>query len=267
MVKKLLILGAVVLAGLFIARKTHFCSYASTFWTQVRQEAKSQIPNRFELQRIRDEVNRMDGDIKGMVGPIAEHMASIDKLKRDIDQTRTKLQTHKTSLQTMVADLDKGGETFVYQRQTFSADEVRKQDDREVSTCKLLEATLAQQQKLLAAKEQVLRTTRDQLNTLIAQKCDFEIRVAELETRLEEYELQKIASDPLVDNGRATALKADLEALDHRINTGKHAIEILRGGLVPGTPAPQAPGNTNLDEVRNYLQAPAANGDTKTAKR
>ena len=40
MFKKVLILGAVVLAGLFLVKKTHVCSYIGTAWSQLREDAR-----------------------------------------------------------------------------------------------------------------------------------------------------------------------------------------------------------------------------------
>jgi len=270
-VKKTLIIGAVVLAGLFIARKTHLCSYASTLWTQVRQEAKAQIPTKFELDRIRQEIVRMDGDIKGMASPIAEHMAAVSRLKKDIEKSRTTLTERKADIKTMVADLDKGGAFIVYGDRQFTLKQVQNQVERDAAACKRLESHLALQEKLLVAKEQALDATREQLNKLIAQRDEFKVRLAEAETREEQLRIAEIGSSVPSNYGRATELNESLTNLQQQQDVREKRLEVENGALAASNISPRATSSsTNLDEVRNWLHGPAApapNGGTKTAQK
>src|ERR1700726_1693692 len=112
--KKLLLIGLIVVGSLFVLKKTSLCSYAGTLWTQVRHEAKTQVPIKFELDRIRHEIGRMDADIRGMLSPIAENMAAVKRLKKDIEATRTRLEEQKSSLLTMTKDLEPNPQFLTY---------------------------------------------------------------------------------------------------------------------------------------------------------
>jgi peptidoglycan hydrolase CwlO-like protein len=267
MFKKVLILGAVVLAGLFVAKKTHLCSYVSTVWNEVRQEARAQIPTRFELDRMRNEIGRMDNDIRDMVGPIAEHMADVSKLKKDIEKTRTGLTQQKAALQTLLSGVQKGEEFVVYGDTKLTPKRAQQQVESDFRNCKNLETHLATQEKLLTNKERALEATRDHLNKMIAQKREFELQLAELETAQEVLDAQTTGTSPIVDSGRATEIRATLERIQRLQEVARNKLALLNGGL---TPEPVAPGNqnntVNLDEVRNYLNPPAPNGNTRTAR-
>jgi chromosome segregation ATPase len=272
MLKKVLILGVVVLAGLFVAKKTHLCSYASTLWTQVRQEARAQVPTSFELDRIRNEIGRMEGDIANMVSPIAEHMADISKLRKDITKTRSVLTERKAGLQTMLSDLQnlpKGEEFIAYGDRKLTPDRVRDKVQTDFGACKRLETTLASQERLLATKERALEATREQLNKLIAQKREFALQLAELEARQQELDVRKSGSDLRVDDSRATEIKDAIERIEHRQEVETHKLDLINGDLSTTNLNPRNRGNTgaNLDEVRAYLQGPVANNNTTTASR
>jgi chromosome segregation ATPase len=251
--KKILVIGVLVLAGLWLAKRTHVGSYATTAWNHLRQEADSQVPVKFELDRIRGEIDRMDGDIRGMVSPIAEHMASISKLKKDIDRTRTRLTDQKANLLTMTTSLQKDDGVR-------GADQLRHRLQRDFNSYKQLQNTLATREKLLAAKEKSLDAAREKLNKLIALRDDFKVRLAQLEAEEENLQVARSGSDLQVDQSRATEIKAALDAVEHRQEVLRNEINLLAGELTgPNAPSPAT--TVNLDEIRNYLQG---NGDAET---
>jgi hypothetical protein len=265
MVKKLLILGVIVLAGLFLLKKTNLCSYAGTVWSQVRQEAKAQVPTKFELDRIRHEIGQMDGDIQGMVGPIAEHMTAISWLKKDMDKTRTRLAEHKADIQTMVADLDKGGE-IKYDR-TYSPERIKAKVLADTAACKRLESHLAKQEQLVAAKEKALDATRAQLSKLISRKREFEVRLAELETNEEVLAVARLTTNVPVDNSRTAELNKAIDEIAKRQDREQKEIELRNNGeLVTDSIDVRVRDNGNsLEDVRNWLQGTRPQAATRTA--
>jgi peptidoglycan hydrolase CwlO-like protein len=102
------VLGSVIAlcaCGL-VAKKTNLTSYASALWNNITTEAENQIPTKFELERIRNEIASLDGDISGMIRPIAETKAVIEKMTKDIDRDQKTLDEQKASLLAIVRQLD-----------------------------------------------------------------------------------------------------------------------------------------------------------------
>jgi len=263
--KKLLVIGLVVMAGLWVVRKTNLVSYAGTLWTTVRQEAKAQVPTKFELDRIRHEIARMDGDIRGMVSPIAEHMATISKLRRDIQHNEGSLAEQKTTLLSITAALKEGEEQVSYKGSRVPAERLRRQLQRDFNSFKLLETQLGTQRKLLAAKEKTLEGAREQLNKLIAKKRDFEVRVAQLEAEEQLLTVARTGTNLSVDESRATEIQEALNGVEHRQEVERNKIVLTTGDPVTeGLPAQDQP-TASVDEIRDYLQGttPA----TRTASR
>lgn len=264
--KKLLVLGLVVLAGLWVVRKTSVLSYAGTFWSHVRHEAKAQVPTQFELDRIRHEIAQMDGDIRGMVSPIAEHMAAVSRLRRDIQTTRNNLADQKERLLSMTGLLEKGGDRVSWRGESVPTERLRQQMQRDFSNYKLLQAQLATQEKLLVAKDRALEGTREQLNKLIAKKRDYEVRLARLEAEEQILTVARTGTSLEVDESRATEIQAALDNIEHRQEVEKNKLTILTNGdaLTDHTPGPDQPA-ASPGEVRDYLQGTPNN--TRTASR
>jgi chromosome segregation ATPase len=260
--KKLIVIGLIVLVGLWAIRKTHLASYAGTLWNQVRQEAKAQVPVKFELDRIRHEIAAMDSDIRGMVSPIAEHMATIAELRRDIEETRQRLAQQKASLLVLTTCLEKGGDPVLYQGAKVQARRLRDKMQRDFANYKLTETGLATKEKLLAAREKALDAAREQLNKLIAKKRDFEVQVANLEAEQQLIEAAGVGTDLRVDDSRATEIAAALKAVQHQQEVARASLRLLTGEVVTDTIPNPDPPSVSTEEVRSYLQG----GQTEEAQ-
>jgi peptidoglycan hydrolase CwlO-like protein len=265
--KKLLVVGLIVLAGLWVARKTHVTSYARTLWSQVRQEAKAQVPVKFELDRIRHEIDAMDGDIRNMVSPIAEHMANVAELKRDIDRNKSRLGQQKVSLFTMTTSLKQPGDRVDYKGHTVSAASLRRQMQRDFNNYRRLEEQVATQEKLLAAKERALDAAREQLSRLISKKNEFSIQLAQLEAEQQFIEAAGTGTDLRIDDSRASEIATALAGVRHQQEVARNTLKLLTGELVTdNSPGQEQPGATP-DEVRTYLEGNAPGSGTRTAQR
>jgi chromosome segregation ATPase len=259
MIKKIAIGVLVLLAAGFVLKKTNLCSYAGTWWNQVREETKRQVPTKFEIDRVRHELAGMDGDISKMLRPIAEHMAAINRLKRDIKSTRASLAEQKSSILTMTKDLDGQPNTLVYAGEEYSAERIRRKLQRDFASYKRCEAHLKSQEKLLEAKDRSLSAAREQLAKLVAKKHEYEIRLAQLEADEETLQIARIGSKlPIEDSNRATEIEAALSEIEHRHEVQRSEAELLNGpfanDFIPVHQRTQ-PENANLDEIRNYFQS------------
>lgn len=267
--KKVLIIGLIVVGGFFLVRKTHLCSYAGTLWSRVGTEAKNQVPTKFELDRIRHEIARMDSDIKGMLSPIAENMAAVKRLNRDIDTTRVRLGEQKTTLLTMTHDLESNPQFISYGGERYSADRVRNKLDRDFASYKRCESKLKSQEKLLEAKERSLSATREQLNKLIAKRREFEVRLGQLEADEETLQIARIGSRGIqLDDSRATEIEAALAEIEKRHDVQREELELMNGPLASDIIPVQEHDRPRVDvnTVRNYLQNGSENPESVTRK-
>ena len=259
MIKKLVVVLLLVGAGVFLVKKTSLVSYAGTLWCQVTKQSKEAIPTKFELDRVRHEINKMEGDISNMIRPIAEHMAAINRLKKDIQTTRGQLTQQKETLLTMTKDLENNKQYVVYSGETYSAERIRNKLQREFDSFKRVEANLKSQEKLLDAKETALSATREQLAKLISKKREYEVRLSQLAADEEVLRVARLGTRLEIDDSRATEIEAALQSIEQRQDVLRNEIE-LRNGPQAADFIPVNNRRTTVDlvEIRNYLQdAPA----------
>src|SRR5437764_14379327 len=112
--KKILVIVLAIGACVYFVRKSSLCSYAGTFWSQVKTETKNAVPTRFEIDRVRHEIVNLDDDIGTMIRPIAEYKAAITRLKKDIGQSEKTLAEQKGVLLSMTKDLEDNPTVLVY---------------------------------------------------------------------------------------------------------------------------------------------------------
>jgi chromosome segregation ATPase len=268
--KKLLVIGLIVVGALFVLKKTNVCSYAGTLWSRVRHEATVQVPTKFELDRIRHEIARLDTDIRDMLSPIAENMAAVKRLKRDIEATRGRLGEQKTTLLTMTRDLESNPKCITYAGEQYSADTIRRKLERDFASYKSCEAKLKSQEKLLEAKERALSATREQLNKVIAKRREFEVRLAQLEADEETLQIARIGAKEIpVDNNRAAEVEAALREIERRHDVEREKLQLLNGPLASDVIPVHEGARTGVDlnEVRNYLEGSTPDATTEVSRK
>ena len=215
--RKLAWAALVLVVGGWLAMKTSFASYAGTLWSQVKTDAKKQVPTRFEIERVRHELEQLDDDIGGMIRPIAEYKAAIARLQKDI--ARTPDGAGRAEADPLDDDQGPGGQsdrgTRTRARSTRPTASAHKLQ-RDFESYQRMEKNLASQRKLLEAKESRCEAAQDQLAKVIAKKREFELRLAQLEADEETLQIARIGSKLEIDDSRATQIEAALAEIEQR---------------------------------------------------
>jgi hypothetical protein len=253
--KKALIVGLIgAFALIVVAKKTNFVSYLGTAVTQAQQEAHNQIPTKFEIERIRNEIANLDSDVTQMIRPVAEYRADIEMLRRDIVKGSAKVEEQKKNLLAVVRELEANpkGHILVGTKR-FTADKVRVQLDRDMEGVKRIEVDLKTKQKILDAKELSFKATQEQLAKVVNKKREYELRLAQLETEAETLRIAEIATTTKFDSSRATQIEEALRGLERRLIARTSEVELHNSQVIDlqqeRTEAP-----ANLDVIRNYLE-------------
>ena len=261
--KKLMVIGLIGAVALFaIAKKTSVFSYASTFAASVESEVKGQIPTKFELDRIRNEIAGLDSDVGQMIKPIAEYKAVIEKMRRDIVKTQANIDEQKKNMLPIVEQLQTKSKEVTVGCKTYPAERVRAQLARDLDRLKQLEKHVKTQSQVLTAKETSLKATQEQLAKVITKKREYELRLAQLEAEEETLQIARIGSDIQIDNSRATVIENALASVEHKQNVARNEIEMRTGNLanLPLT-TERKDGQLDLQSLRNYLE-----GNEETSK-
>lgn len=246
-------LVAVVAAAWLVWNKTSVGSYLGAFWANVQEEAKNQVPSKFELQRVRHEIAQLDADIQNMIRPVAEHMAGIAKLKKDQSQAESQIAEQKAALMTLTRDLESNHKLVLVENVYLPQERGRQRLQKNFESYKRLEAHYISLGRLLEAKESSLKATQEQLAKILTKKKEYELRLAQLEAEEETLQIARIGSHVKIDSGRATQIEAALQDIEHRHNVLRAELE-LRTGQSANEPAPARQPDVDVDTVRRYLE-------------
>jgi hypothetical protein len=263
--KKILVIGVLVLGGLWVCKKTNLCSYASTLWAKGQRAVKGQVPRQFELDRIRNEIEKLDNHVRAMLGPIAEKQAALKRLERDVKNARANRDRMREDLLSLTKKVEAGTETITWDDQDYTLEQGKVRLAREFVTFKALDTSLKTREQLLAAQRESLRLAHEQLRRIAEQKGHFEARLAQLDATEEYLALQAVSSPLRIDEGPVADIKNTLDSIEQsqEVEKEKRVLESQFGSR-PNTAAQPCCPAVNTQEIRSFLGVPT-NGQAKVA--
>lgn len=251
MMKKLLIVGAILLvAGVGISK---FKSHIRTCVNEIGEVARENVPTQFELKRIRNEIAQMENDIERMIKPLAREMTEIEDLRNDINSVEETIKTSREKLLAMTETVRRG-ESLVINGLSYSQDHAKNRLQQDFQNFKLLETTLKDKRELLNQREQKFEAAYEQVETKLAKKREFELRLARLEAQEERLKVQRIGSVHSRDNNRSKRIEVSLRDIEKRQRTEVNEIKLRKGPFALDPAQNQPTQEVDLHEIENYLQ-------------
>jgi hypothetical protein len=259
--KKLVLIGLVILGGMFVLKKTKFGSYVTTIWENGRASVQKNIPRQLELDRVRHEVGKIDADIQARLNPIAERKATIKRLQREIKTASENLKEQTAALRELTRAVEAGQTQVSYKGEDFTLEEAKVRLATDFAFCKRCDARLKTQQKVLAAHTENLRLLTKQLDRLVEQKKEFELRLLERETAEEHLKLARLTTPTTCDTSRSADIDQTLKAIEEsqEVEQIRNELEQQYRAKTGGRPRAGAPA-LNLPEIKNFLDAGSAPG-------
>jgi chromosome segregation ATPase len=256
--KKFVVIGLLVIGGLWVCKKTNLCSYASTLWAKGARAVKGQVPRQFELDRIRNEIDKLDADVRAMLGPIAEKQAANKRLERQIADAEANHKTMRENLIALTREVDAGNQQIEFDGGSQTLAQARARLAVDFARFKTLDASLKSRKALLAAQRENVRLAHQQLSKIADQKRHFEERLAQLEANEEYLKLQQVATPLRFDDGRVADIKNTLDSVEQSQDTEKEqrALEGQYSTRRNGAQRSEVP-TVNMQEVRNFLGLPS----------
>jgi chromosome segregation ATPase len=257
MFKKIIIGVLVLTACVWVARKTQVGSYASTLITCGKDSLRGQIPRDLELARVQHEIQQLDRDYQGLLGPIAEKMALVKKLEREISTEKAALQDQRDGLLALTKSIESKESLISYSGGSYNLGQAKVKLAKDVAVFKKLEIRVSTKEKLLDAEARNLAATRDQLQKLIDQKRDFEIRLAELEAEEATLKVARVQTPLQTDEGRIADIKRTLDQIAHSqsVEQQKRLLQQQYGSRISDAQPSVQGQSVDLDEIRDYLQS------------
>jgi hypothetical protein len=263
MTKKLIVGGLILVACLWIAKKTNFCSYAGTIISSAKDRIRGEIPRELELARVKHEIQALDRDYQNLLGPIAEQKVEVRRLETEVTNGRANLSERREALLALTTAVENKETSISYHNSTYNLDQARVKMAKEFAEFKRIEVNLSTREKLLEAQRKNLSATLDQLGKLVTQKREFEIRLAQLEAEEALLQAQGTVTPLKTDDTRVADIENTLKQIerDQAVQIEKMKMQATFGTSTNDAPA-QTPAVGNPGEIRSYLQG----NTTKTEK-
>jgi len=267
MTKKLIVGGLVLVACLWVVKKTQFMSYAGTIIASGRESFGKIVPPELEIARVQNEIQRLDRDYQGLLGPIAEKKAAVRRLEKEIDSAKVNLDSRRESLLALTGSIDSKEKEIAYNGNAYTLSQAKVQLAKDFAVFKKLEVNLDTQKKLLDAQRLNLNATIDQLGKLVDKKREFEIALAEIQANEELLRATKVTTPLPADDGRVADLDSSIKDLRQAQEVEwEHRKLLQQFGTKIGDAQPQVPPVGDLTAVRDYLEGHGTAANTKVAQ-
>jgi hypothetical protein len=267
MKKTIALVAAGVIGLAVLAKTTNVSSYVSTLYKQARTAAKAQVPTKFEIDRIRNDIASLDQDLDRMIRPIAEHKVAVERMRKDVARDEERLVEQKRVLldATTAVKNAKKGERLFYGAppKPFTADQVKAKIAIDFEVFKRFENHVAAQKKLLESKEGTLHAAQEQLQSFMSKKREFEVQLAQLEAEHEINVVAAVGTDIKIDTTRAATIAQSLADLKETIDKDREVAEMRKNFVnLNGIQLnqPQQAVAVDLDAIQVHLEG----GNAKT---
>lgn len=248
MIKKLIVAGVVVTAGLFAVNAV-WSGSVRTAWKRVHSKIERKIDPDFELDRIRDEITKLTPDMHKNIARIAEEMVAVESLERRCGDLQAKLDNSKDELAALTSAVEKGTTRVSVGGREISVTQVKEK----LRCCKNIERELTNNRKVLEAKKKGVEAARQQLVEMRHQKEQLEVMAAEYEAQLKTLALEKTRSRLKLDDSRLAEIKASMEKLRERIDTERKTAQLAEEFNTGKVVETKTDSGNAVEDAREYL--------------
>ncbi|MHC4399135.1 MAG: hypothetical protein ACYTG0_05580 [Planctomycetota bacterium] len=256
MIKKAIIGTGLVVVVALLLFGTHVVSYVRTSVACVGEALHDSVPIDFQIKRARGLIEDLDPDIRDNLQAIAKGQVDVERRARGLAEAEASLAKAKADIDRLTEDLKSDEVAFKYARQqTFTRDQVQADLRNRFECYKTSKATLEAKQGIYQARVQRLEADRKRLNGILAEKQELQVKVENLEARLQMIAAAQTISDSNFDDSRLARAKELIDDLDAQLEVEQRMVDI--GGQYRGQIPLDDPNQGDiLTEVTQYFEGP-----------
>jgi chromosome segregation ATPase len=274
MMKKFLVVAAIVVVGVVVAKKTHAWTCARDMVKNALADKEREKSRTQELAEAKKKIAAMDKGYQKLLRSIAEKMVSVKTLTEEIKTAEVNRKELFDGLTGLTESIEAKETPISYKGESYPTPaKAEAKANRELTLLKQLDKSLGSKKKLLEAEQRTLDALKDGLDKLVTQKRTFEVRVAELEAREAELQAAKIQSPTKIDEGEVADIKKLLDRVEHgqAVDTTVGDLEKQYGSKIDTSTAgvEQSSSGTVVQDFQAYRdgnQNKKSGKDTKVAQ-
>lgn len=267
MLKKMLLVGAIVGVGFATLKGTRVLSHAKSEFSELTEWVESKIPPEKEIARLRKEVSALDKDIKNVGALLAKETVEVKYMKEDAEKLRSQVATEKERLQVRADALSDATEKVKLGGRMVSPAEAKEALLADVQRAVGRKNSVAAMETSIAAKERVRESLERQLDELKKKKVEMAAEIDTVEAQFQMLKVQQMESKYQFDGTRLAGIKASLLELRK-----KHDMTVEELKLAPVVRSEER-GNAetmSVDEIMQKLngpETPAPKADGKVSRK
>ncbi|HSG70070.1 MAG TPA: hypothetical protein VLA12_06625, partial [Planctomycetaceae bacterium] len=164
----------------------------------------------------------------------------------------------------MTHDVDSGVKNITYANHTYTNEEVQRDLAHRFEKFKVAKEALERDRKILKARDKALKSNQKKLDEMLTQKQDLEVKVAELDARLQSIQAQSTISELNFDDSKLAQTKQAIRDLNKTLDVRERMLDVESKfvDLIPTEDVRPVPENLSA-EIRGYLGREAT-ADSKT---
>lgn len=252
MIKKVIIIGVVVLLVGIVVFRTSALSYVRTSAGYVTDSVRESVPIEFQIDRARGMIKDLVPEVRKNMHVIAKEEVEVQRLEDQIAKAEAKLEKEKGQLMRLKSDLDTGQDLFKYAGRSYSAGQVKVDLANRFERYKTGDATVASLQQIHGARVRSLEAARQKLEGMLAAKRQLQVEVENLEARLQMIEAAETTSQFQFDDSRLGRVKGLISDLRRRLDVAER-LASAETDFHDEIPLEQANPDNIVDEVTEYF--------------
>ncbi len=199
---------------------TSFFGYMKTAKDEIQRAADDAVPLEFKMADAERMVKELDPEIKRVMTIVARQQVDGDLLSKKIAQKESDLKNAKGQILALKSELDKGEKEYVFEGQSYTANDVRNDLDTKFNAYKREVETLNGQKDLLKRHKDALSLNENRLSEMIAAKKDLESQMETLRGRVEtEKAAQALGKSEIVDsNSKMARARKVIEDINRKLD-------------------------------------------------
>jgi hypothetical protein len=197
----------------------NFFGYGKTAVDKIRKEADDRVPVSMKIDNlervVRDELRP---EISKYMRLIAVQEVDVKEMDRKVAQREATMKDAKRQILALNESLKKDEKEYVFDGQSFTAEQVRNDLGNKVTKFKLASESLAREKELLKARQEALKTNASNLEKMIAARQEIETQVEFLKTRVETQKAEEAVGLLDIDTSKMAEARKLIEQLNKKLD-------------------------------------------------
>jgi chromosome segregation ATPase len=246
--KKLILLGMVVVVGLIVLKKTELGSLVRVWVHDGKASLESSISPETRIKQLRNEIARVESRLKKAAVEQTRLEVSYDNLRKEVEALKVTQGQREKDMRAMLNALDADTKLVTFDGKSVDAGDLQTRLDQTTRSYKIDRETLKAREEVLAARKQVVEASDERIQSIRQRQQELVVIVEKVEAQLALLRLKQTANQCAVTGNELGEAERLLDQLNTRLQEEEKLQEVnARYGL---TPARKETSRRSLEESK-----------------